>query len=86
VRKREPSPTGVDIPSTRGLTAQFRQNLKISVGGSNKSGGKTYLVEDPVTHESFSFGEEEYFLCKAMDGISHPRRFSTVSIDASVSR
>jgi putative peptide zinc metalloprotease protein len=70
VRKREPSPTGVDIPSTRGLTAQFRQDLKISVGGSNKSGGKAYLVEDPVTHESFSFGEEEYFLCKAMDGTS----------------
>jgi putative peptide zinc metalloprotease protein len=70
VRKREPSPTGVDIPSTRGLTAQFRQDLIISVGGSNKSGGKAYLVEDPVTHESFSFGEEEYFLCKAMDGTS----------------
>src|SRR6267142_4077468 len=58
------------MSSTRGLTAQFRQDLKISVGGSNKSGGKAYLVEDPVTHESFSFGEEEYFLCKAMDGTS----------------
>jgi hypothetical protein len=60
----------VDIPSTGRLTAQFRQDLKISAGGSNKSGGKAYLVEDPVTHESFSFGEEEYFLCKAMDGTS----------------
>ena len=70
MRKRETSPTRVDIPSARRLTAQFRQDLKISSGGSNKPGGKAYVVEDPVTHESFSFGEEEYFLCKAMDGTS----------------
>ena len=68
--KREPSPTRVEILSTRRLTAQFRQDLKISAAGSNESGGKAYVVEDPVTHESFSFGEEEYFLCKVMDGTS----------------
>jgi hypothetical protein len=60
----------VDIPSMPRLTVKFRQDLIISAGGSNTSGGNTYLVEDPVTHESFSFGEKEYFLCKAMDGTS----------------
>jgi putative peptide zinc metalloprotease protein len=31
-------------------------------------GVKTYQVEDPETGESFSFGEEEFFLCQSMNG------------------
>jgi putative peptide zinc metalloprotease protein len=70
VLKREPFPPGVNVPATRDPTAQFRQDLKISIAAGNPSERKTYLVQDPVTHASFSFGEEEYFLCRAMDGIS----------------
>ena len=70
VLKRESFPPGVNIPATRDPTALFRQDLRISEAASNTLGRKTYLVQDPVTHASFSFGEEEYFLCRAMDGIS----------------
>lgn len=48
------------------VTARFRDNL--TVRESETPGGRVFLVEDPDTLESFSFGEEEYFLCRLMDG------------------
>ncbi len=32
------------------------------------TGKNAYLIEDSVANESFTFGEEEYFLCQSMDG------------------
>jgi putative peptide zinc metalloprotease protein len=69
VQKRETS----SLPTERAsrLTARFRRDLKITsrpVKGNAAS--RSYLLEDPATGENFSFGEEEYFLCQAMDGLS----------------
>ncbi len=50
---------------------RLRSDLKITsrpVDGN--AAGSSYLIEDPATGENFSFGEEEYFLCQAMDGLS----------------
>ena len=50
---------------------RLRSDLKITsrpVDGN--APGSSYLIEDPATGENFSFGEEEYFLCQAMDGLS----------------
>ena len=50
---------------------RLRRHLKItSRPAKDNSAGNFYLIEDPATGENFSFGEEEYFLCQAMDGLS----------------
>ncbi len=53
------------------LITRLRGDLKITrrAAGGDAAGG-SYLIEDPATGENFSFGEEEYFLCKAMDGLA----------------
>ena len=52
------------------VVAEFRTDLKISSGPSAPGGGPSYLVEDEITREVFTFGAEEYFLCKSLDGTS----------------
>ena len=47
---------------------RFRQDLLITRQQEKETGKYSYLVEDPASSESYSFGEEEYFLCQAMDG------------------
>ena len=47
---------------------RFRQDLLITRQQEKGTGKYSYLIEDPVSSESYSFGEEEYFLCQAMDG------------------
>jgi putative peptide zinc metalloprotease protein len=47
---------------------RFRQDLLITRQQDKGTGKYSYLVEDPASSESYSFGEEEYFLCQAMDG------------------
>ena len=50
---------------------RLRKDLKItSRPADGNAAGSSYLIEDPATGENFSFGEEEYFLCQAMDGLS----------------
>jgi putative peptide zinc metalloprotease protein len=47
---------------------RFRQDLLVTRQPEKGTGQCSYLVEDPVSSESYSFGEEEFFLCQAMDG------------------
>ena len=47
---------------------RFRQDLLVTRQPEKGTGKCSYLVEDPVSSESYSFGEEEFFLCQAMDG------------------
>jgi putative peptide zinc metalloprotease protein len=69
VHKRELSPLSA-APAPR-LTARLRKDVKItSRPARGTRPGNSYLVEDPATGENFSFGEEEHFLCQAMDGMS----------------
>ncbi len=46
--------------------------MKITEGPATTDGGRTYLIEDQKSREVFSFGEEEYFLCQSLDGVSTP--------------
>lgn len=74
--KRQPPQTRPEPP-----VARLRSDLKFSEGPRTEGGGRTYQIEDRKSREVFSFGEEEYFLCQALDGVS-PRsaileRFST---------
>lgn len=55
------------VAPARLAAARFRDDLVIrTFEDADKI--KTYQVEDPVTRECFSFGEEEFFLCQSMDG------------------
>jgi len=47
---------------------RFRRDLHVTSKLDKVSGKKTYVIEDPVSQESYNFGEEEYFLCQSMDG------------------
>jgi len=47
---------------------RFREDLIVTQTENRKTQTKNYLVRDPVTLKTFEFGEEEYFLCQAMDG------------------
>lgn len=59
--------SAINGPAPLRPIVQFRPDLKVTAG-SGPDGESGYRVEDPITGESFSFGEEEYFLCKSMDG------------------
>ncbi|HEY9726879.1 MAG TPA: hypothetical protein V6D50_10570, partial [Chroococcales cyanobacterium] len=50
----------------------FRKQLIITALSSKDGQGKNYIIKDPNTGETFEFGEEEYFLCQSMDGITTP--------------
>jgi putative peptide zinc metalloprotease protein len=50
----------------------FRKDLIITKTTNPENLAKTYLIKDPISGETFEFGEEEYFLCQSMDGSSTP--------------
>lgn len=52
--------------------ARLRKDVTIKEGPASSPKNRIYQIEDKNTGEVFSFGEEEYFLCKALDGISKP--------------
>ncbi|MBD3559313.1 hypothetical protein H6S82_10615 [Planktothrix sp. FACHB-1355] len=54
------------------LQNRFRKNLIITPITKKDAQTKFYLVKDPTSGETFEFGEEEYFLCQAMNGTSTP--------------
>jgi multidrug resistance efflux pump len=51
---------------------RFRKDLIIEPVIGEDSSVKGYLVKDPISEKNFEFGEEEYFLCQSIDGISTP--------------
>jgi multidrug resistance efflux pump len=50
----------------------FRKKLIVTSITNKDSKTKSYLIKDPDTGETFEFGEEEYFLCKSIDGVTTP--------------
>lgn len=52
------------------LQSCFRKNLIVTHTTNEETLAKCYLIKEPVSGETFEFGEEEYFLCKSMDGTS----------------
>ncbi len=48
----------------------FRKDLIVTNITNKENLTKRYLIKDPISGEIFEFGEEEYFLCKSMDGTS----------------
>ncbi len=50
----------------------FREDLIITQNITSEDLSKRYLIKDPISGETFEFGEEEYFLCKSMNGTSQP--------------
>jgi len=70
VPRRGTSRAGQVAPA-KPTVARFRNDLAIRAF-EDSDGVKTYQVEDPTTRESFSFGEEEFFLCQSMDGKATP--------------
>lgn len=54
------------------LQNSFRKDLIITQTTNPEDSTKTYLIKDPISEETFEFGEAEYFLCQSMDGTSTP--------------
>lgn len=54
------------------LQNSFRQDLIITQTSNTEDSTKTYLIKDPLSEETFEFGEAEYFLCQSMNGTSTP--------------
>ena len=52
------------------LKNRFRQDLIVTSTSNKDNSAKRYSIKDPSSGETFEFGEEEYFLCKSMDGTS----------------
>jgi putative peptide zinc metalloprotease protein len=52
------------------LQNSFRKDLIITQTSNTEESTKTYLIKDPISEETFEFGEAEYFLCQSMDGTS----------------
>ncbi|MDP8966663.1 MAG: HlyD family secretion protein [Cyanobacteriota bacterium] len=50
----------------------FRKDLVIAQTTDPENSSKRYLIKDPLSGETFEFGEEEYFLCKSMNGTATP--------------
>jgi len=46
---------------------KLRNDLIISAS-NRPGGGFNYLIKDPTSNEVYDFGEEEYFVCKHLDG------------------
>lgn len=49
---------------------RFRKDLIITNSINKETQAKQYSVKEPISGEIFEFGEEEYFLCKSLDGNS----------------
>lgn len=54
------------------LSYCFRQDIVFSPTQNESDRGKSYLVTDPISGETFEFGEEEFFLCQSLDGTATP--------------
>src|SRR4028118_962212 len=54
------------------LQNSFREDLMVTQKTNSEDLSKRYFIKDPISGETFEFGEEEYFLCKSMDGTSSP--------------
>lgn len=54
------------------LLVRFRQDLVITETFDADTKKKIYLVKNPSSGEIFEFGEEEFFLCKSMNGTFTP--------------
>ena len=59
-----------DVEASAGVAPTVRKDLRFVVGEETIEGERACTVEDPLNGESFAFGEKEYFLCQAMDGVS----------------
>lgn len=64
------SPARRSTPFAEESAPAIRKDLKFIVGDYSPEGERTCQVEDPLNGESFAFGEKEYFLCQAMDGVA----------------
>ncbi len=53
---------------------RFRKDLLITETTDPETTDKSFWVKNPDTGEAFEFGEEEFFLCQAMDGTSTPEQ------------
>lgn len=49
---------------------RLRQDLIVTFTTNKETESKTHLIKDPISGETFEFGEEEYFLCQSINGIS----------------
>ena len=58
------------------LRNRFRQDLIVSQATDKETLANSYLIKDPKSGETFEFGEEEYFLCQLMDGMTAPSQIS----------
>lgn len=54
------------------LQNSFREDLIITQTINPDDSVKTYLIKDPISEETFEFGEAEYYLCQSMDGTATP--------------
>src|SRR4028118_2418833 len=54
------------------LQNSFREDLMVTQKTNSEDLSKRYLIKDPISGETFEFGEEEYFLCQSMNGTSKP--------------
>jgi multidrug resistance efflux pump len=54
------------------LETRLRKDLLITTIVYPETSKQSYSFKKPSSGEAFEFGEEEYFLCKSMDGISTP--------------
>jgi hypothetical protein len=52
------------------LVARLREDLTITQTYQIKNQSNAYLINNPISGETFEFGEEEFFLCKSLDGIA----------------
>jgi multidrug efflux pump subunit AcrA (membrane-fusion protein) len=55
---------------SRNLLARLREDISITQKYRADNQSKTYLLKNLGSGETFEFGEEEFFLCQALDGIS----------------
>ena len=52
------------------LSNCLREDLLVTRKIDRQTSAKRYFIQDPISQETFEFGEEEYFLCQLMDGVT----------------
>lgn len=50
------------------LENRFRRDLVVTCSPERENNKRTYWIKDPISKEVFEFQEEEYFLCKLING------------------
>jgi putative peptide zinc metalloprotease protein len=56
---------------------RLRQDIKITEKWKPETQTKRYLIENPISGETFEFGEEELFLYQSLDGSTTPEEIIT---------